>query len=140
MKRTLKLVDCGIPRDFTRRVHRLLYTIFIGNTDYSMTWIKAPQDDTAVRQIRRTNDASYAIKNPANVVGGENNKEHQAQVNLNVNFKQHERRKTDRRKQDRRQRNDPVVLNTRMQHDRRRGDRRHEENFDQAVKHIDKYC
>lgn len=105
-----------------------------------MTWIKAPQDDTAVRNIRRTNTNSNAIKNPAKVLAGENNLEPQARINPTPNFQHHERRKTDRRQQQRRQRNDPVVLNTRMQHDRRREDRRQSENSENALKHIDKFC
>jgi len=105
-----------------------------------MTWIKAPQDDFAVRQLRRNNKSSTAINNPAKVVASENNVEPHNRVNLNLNFKQIERRKTDRRRQQRRQSNNPVVLDTRMQYDRRREDRRQEDDNDQAIQHIDKYC
>lgn len=105
-----------------------------------MTWIKAPQDDHAVRQLRRNNSASNAIEHPGKVVASENNVEQHTRIERNINFKQHERRKTDRRKQQRRQRNDPVVLNTRMQHDRRRSDRRLSEDQDAALTHVDKFC
>jgi len=105
-----------------------------------MTWIKAPQDDLAVRQLRRNNSASNAIKHPGKVLASENNVARHARIERNINFKQHERRKTDRRKKERRQRNDPVVLNTRMQYDRRRSDRRQAEDQEQTLAHIDKYC
>jgi len=105
-----------------------------------MTWIKAPQDDASVRNIRRSNATSTAISNPAKIAPGEDKAENQTQVNFDINFKNHERRKTDRRKQQRRQGSSPVVLDTRLQYDRRRSDRRKAEGSEQTLNHIDKYC
>lgn len=107
-----------------------------------MTWIKAPQDDYAVRVLQRKNTASSAINNPGRVLPSENEQQQHIPVEKPVRFKGQERRKQDRRKQDRRKNSQSVLLNTRSEQDRRRGDRRKAQYEDSAstLKHIDKFA
>ena len=106
-----------------------------------MTWIKAPQDDYAVREIQRKNSTATAIGQPGTVQQPEKKDLLQRDsVPVRQPTQEQERRKTDRRRKERRVRQEAVVLDTRTYHDRRRNDRRREPESWIPPKGVDRFA